>query len=174
MTQQIPPDAQMNRLLMNGWLTHAISVVTRLGVPDAIGDGVRSAAEIATDVGADPQLLNRVMRALTEIDVFVARDGGYALTPLGATLRPGTPGSLASMAMVVGSDWQFAALGKLFDSLRTGRSAGPELWDGGLFGYLDRNPDDAAVFNTAMIEISASSTAAVAAGYDFSRFTTLV
>src|SRR3954447_24134807 len=150
MAHQIPPNAQMNRLLMNAWLTQAISVTARLGVAEAIGDGVRPVAEIATEVGADATAPNRMLRALTEVGLFTAEDGGYGLTPLGATLRPGTPGSLTAAAVMIGSPLQVAALSGLYDSVRTGRPTVSQLWEGGLFGYLDRNPADAAVFNAAM------------------------
>jgi DNA-binding Lrp family transcriptional regulator len=164
----------MNQLLTNGWMTQAISVVAQLGVPEVLAEGPRPVAEIAAEVGAHAPTLNRVLRALTEIGVFTAQDGVYALTPLGATLRPGVPGTLASLAVMMGSHWQVAARGGLYDSVRTGRPASWTVWGTGLFGYLSEHPDDAAIFNEAMVEVSASSTAAVARGYDFDRFTTLV
>ena len=170
----VPPSAQMHRLLLNGWMTQALSAVARLGVPAALGDKVRPVDEVAADVGADADALNRVMRALTEIGIFTWQDEGYGLTELGATLRSDLPGSLATLATMVGSDWQLAATGGLYQSLRTGFPPGPTLWEGGLFGYLGTHPDDAAIFNGAMVEIAASTTAAVANGYDFGRFGTLV
>ena len=170
----VPPNAQMSFLLTSAWTTQAISDVTRLGVPETLADGPLPLPEIAARVGAHPPTLNRVLRALTELGLFTSQDGGYALTPLGATLVPGTPGSLASMAVMLGSSWQSAAREGLYESILTGSPASLRLWEGGFFGYMGRHPEDAAVFNQAMIEISASSTAAVAAGYDFGRFTTLV
>jgi hypothetical protein len=170
----VPPSAQMNRLLMGAWITQAISVVTSLGVPEALGDQARPVTELAAQVGADARTLNRVLRALTEVDVFTVRDGGYALTELGATLRPGVPGSQAYGAMMLGSSWQRSVVGGLLDSVRTGRPAPQTVWNGGLFDYLERHPDDADVFNAAMVELSAASTATVAVGYDFGRFSTVV
>ena len=170
----IPPDAQMNLIMTHFWMTQAISVITRLGVPEALADGPKPVTQIAAEVGAHAPTLNRLLRGLTEREVFVVKDGGYALTPLGQTLRRGTPGSLASAAVMMGSDWQVALRGGLYDSVRTGESPWAKVDEAGLFGYLDAHPDDAEVFNEAMIEISASSTAAAAARYDFGRFTTLV
>jgi SAM-dependent methyltransferase len=170
----IPPSAQMHRLLLNGWMTQALSAVARLGVPTALGEKIRPAADLAAEVGADPDTLHRVMRALTEIGIFTHQDEGFGLTELGATLRRDVPGSLATLATMVGSDWQLAATGGLYESIRTGFPPGPTLWEGGMFGYLDAHPDDAAIFNGAMVEIAASTTAAVATGYDFGRFGTLV
>jgi hypothetical protein len=171
---RMPPNAQMQQIMTGYWTTRAISAVTLLGVPDALGDRARPVTEIAAEVGAHAPTLARVLRSLTEIGVFERQEGGYALTPLGQTLRTGTPGSMASLAVFLGSEWQARVRGGLYDSLRTGRPSTLALLDGGLFGHLDRNPDDAAVFNEAMVEASASSAAAAVAGYDFGRFTTLV
>ena len=45
--------------------------------------------------GVDACALHRVMRALASKGVFCERPGArYALTPLGATLRTGVPGSM--------------------------------------------------------------------------------
>lgn len=170
----IPPDAQMNQILSHFWMTQAISVVTRLGVPEILVDEAKPVAQIAAEVGAHAPTLNRLLRGLAERGVFAVKDGGYALTPLGNTLRRGTPGSQASMAVMLGSDWQVALRAGFYEGVRTGRSPWAAVDDGGIFGYLDSHPEDAEVFNEAMIEVSASASAVVAARYDFGRFKTLV
>ena len=170
----VPPNAQMSMILTTAWTTQAISDVTRLGVPQVLTDGALPVDVIAARVGAHAPTLNRVLRTLAELGLFAVQEGKYTLTPLGRTLCPGEPGSLASMAVMLGSDWQAEARKGLYQSIITGRPSSLRLWDGGFFGYMNRCPEDAAVFNAAMIEISAASTAAVAAGYDFARFKTLV
>lgn len=170
----IPPGAQMSFMLTTAWTTQAISDVTRLGVPAALADGPLPVEQIAARVGAHAPTLNRVLRALTELDLFTRQDGEYALTPLGRTLCPGAADSLEASAIMLGSSWQAAARAGLYETILTGDPSSLRLWEGGFFGYMNRHPDDAAVFNRAMFEISASSTAAVAAGYDFGRFKTLV
>jgi len=170
----IPPNAQMNQLLTSFWMTQAISVVTRLGVPEVLADGARPVTEIAEEVGAHAPTLDRVLRGLTERGILTFHDDRYALTPLGATLRRGTPGSLASLAIMLGSDWMVALRGGLYESVRTGRMATVDVLGTGLFSYLEQHPEDAGIFDAAMVESSASAAAAMATAYDFSRFTTLV
>jgi len=170
----LPPNAQMNQLIMNAWMTQAISVVARLGVPQALADGPRPVADIATEVGAHAPTLNRVLRALSETGLFTVQGDRYALTALGRTLVPGTPGSLASAAVMIGSDWQVAIRGGLYESVRTGRPATRAIWGASLFEYLEKHPEDDTVFNAAMVEVSATATAAAAERYDFGRFSTLV
>lgn len=169
-----PPNAQMNQMLTGFWMMQAVSVITRLGVPDALADQARSVTEIAAEVGAHAPTLDRILRALTERGILTIEDDRYALTSLGRTLRRGTPGSLASLAVMLGSDWMVALRGGLYDSVRTGRVATFDVLGAGLFDYLEQHPEDAEVFNAAMVEVSASPTAAVARAYDFGRFNTLV
>ena len=174
----VRPDAQMMGLLMQAWIVQAISVVTRLGVPAALAGGPRAVTDVAAEVGAVAPVLKRVLRALAEVGVVAELPGPdgdtYALTPLGRTLVPGEPGSLANLAVMTGSEWQRDVWTGMYDVLRTGRPATYTVWGSGLFGYLADHPADAAVFNAAMVEAAAGSTAAVAASYDFGRFGTIV
>jgi hypothetical protein len=165
----------MMMFLFQPWLVQAVSVVTELGVPAALAAGPRPVADVADEVGAVPSALKRVLRALAEIGVVAEQPGDvYALTPLGRTLVPGEPGSLANLAVMTGSRWQRDVWSGMADVVRTGRPATYTVLGSGLFGHLAENPGDAAVFNAAMVEAAAGSTAAVAAGYDFGRFGTLV
>jgi hypothetical protein len=142
-------------------------------------------AEVAHEVGAVPSVLARMLRALAGAGVVepVTAAGAngvpavrrvYRLTPLGRTLVPGEPGSVAALAVMTGSRWQREVWTGLEDVLRTGRPATYTVWGAGLFDFLAAHPDDAAVFNAAMVEAGAGSTAAVASGYDFGRFGTVV
>ena len=170
----MPPAAQMQMMMTGYWTTRAISAITELGVPDALGDRVRPVPEIAAEVGADAPTLGRVLRSLAEVGVFARQPDGYALTPLGQILRTDVPGSVAALPIFLGSQWQSTVRGGLTESLRTGLPATRTRLGDGLFGYLKRNPEDAAVFNRAMVQASASAVAAAAVGYDFGRFQTLV
>jgi DNA-binding Lrp family transcriptional regulator len=170
----MPPSAQMNQLLASVWTTQAISVITRLGVPEALAAGPKPVGELAAELGAHAPTLNRVLRALVGTGVVTAGEAGYELTELGHTLRPDVPDSLAATAVMLGSDWQLAIRSGLDDSIRTGRPASQKVWGKSLFEFLKDRPQDAAVFNAAMIERSARAHAAVAGGYDFGRFDTLV
>lgn len=169
----IPPNAQMYRLLSQSSVLQAISVITRLGVPETLAGGARPVAEIAEAVGAHAPSLHRVLRVLAEFGILEVRDGGYALTSLGETLRRDAPGSLAALAVMGGSDWMLALRGGLYETVRTGRINTVSVLGTGLFEYLKAHPEDAEVFDAAMVNLSAAA-AAVAPRYDFGRFKTLV
>ncbi|HEV3013179.1 MAG TPA: methyltransferase dimerization domain-containing protein, partial [Actinomycetota bacterium] len=82
--------------LLDGFLTtQLLYVAAKLGVADVLADGPRTGAEVAGVVGADPDLLTRVLRGLALEGVLEERDGGrFALTEVGACLRSDVAGSM--------------------------------------------------------------------------------
>lgn len=101
--------------LLDGFLTTQLQyVAAKLGVADVLADGPRTGAEVAEAVGADPELLARVLRGLALEDVLEEQDGGrFALTEIGACLRSDVPGSLRGPAVVRGELYYQAAAGTL-------------------------------------------------------------
>src|SRR5436309_3223567 len=64
----------------------------QLGVPELIGDGTKTADELAQDTGADPGSLFRLLRAAAAIGLLVMSDSGkFELTELGSMFRSGSP-----------------------------------------------------------------------------------
>lgn len=51
--------------------TQCLHVVARLGVADALAAGPRPVADVATEVGADPDALDRILRWLVAAGVFL-------------------------------------------------------------------------------------------------------
>lgn len=93
-----PAPAAMLDLILAGWMSAAIGAAAELGIADALAAGPLS-AELAREVGADPDAVNRFMRALVSRGVFRRRrDGTYALNALAETLRTDAPVSLAGAA----------------------------------------------------------------------------
>ena len=60
----------MMGLITGYWVSQAIGVVARLGVPDQLAAGPRTSDDLAQAVGAQPRALARVLRMLASIDVF--------------------------------------------------------------------------------------------------------
>jgi hypothetical protein len=77
------PHARMRQLIMGFRASQLVYVAAKLGLADALADGPRDAAALATAVGAAPQPLYRLLRALASIGVFEeSADRTFALTPL--------------------------------------------------------------------------------------------
>jgi hypothetical protein len=126
-------------------------------------------------VGADPDALGRLLRALIGRGVFCRRDDGrYQLNSLASTLRSNAPVSMASAARFYGSREQRERWTLLVDSIRTGRSVVPVLHGMESFDYFAEHPRHAELFNRTMTSISQLTDAAVIAGYDFGAYPTIV
>lgn len=76
-------------LIMGFRTTQLMRAAARLGIADRISrNGPQDAVALATDTGADPRALRRLLRALASLGVFAARpDGRFQLTPIAETLR---------------------------------------------------------------------------------------
>ena len=62
--RSVPPLAAMMEMIIGAWRAQGIAVAAELKVADALADGPLSADELARRVGADPDALARLMRAL--------------------------------------------------------------------------------------------------------------
>lgn len=158
------PSATARRLLdlVNGsWMTQAIHVAARLGIPDLLATGARSGEELAGATGTHPPSLHRLLRALASIGICDEPDPGtWALTPMGALLRAGTPDSLRAWTLHWGGS-QWSVWGNLLDSVRTGESARESATGADGFDRLEADPEAAAVFNRAMAELTRLDSAAI-------------
>jgi hypothetical protein len=67
--------ATLGRLIVGYRVTHIIGLAARLGIADRLGDGPKSADELALLVGADSPALARLLRALVGLRVLLQRAG---------------------------------------------------------------------------------------------------
>ena len=156
-------------------LTQLVHVVAKLGVPDALIAGPRTAGEIALDVGADPGALHRLLRVLVDVGVFTqTADNRFGLGEDGQLLRSDVEGSLRPAAIMYGESWWWGAWGGLFEAVRTGRTAFDQVHGVGLFDYLASNAEAAQLFHASMGLMTAAQADAVAAGWDFSTTQQLI
>lgn len=164
----------MLELILGAWVAQGVTAAAQLGVADALAGGPLRPEELARRVEANPDTLDRLMRALVGEGVFRrTRDGRYALNPLGDTLRTDAPVSIAGMAKFVGSPQHREHWSHLADAVRTGEAVIPRLRGKGAFDYMGSEPELGAIFNDAMTSVSELAIAPVVAAYDFSRFGTI-
>jgi hypothetical protein len=170
-----PPAAVMLEKILGAWIAQGIGVAADLKVADALADGPLGIDELAHHVGADPDALGRLLRALISEGVFVRRrDGRYALNALGETLRSDAALSLAGMARMVGAPEHREHWSHLVDAVRTGEAVPFKLHGMNAWEYLDQRPEFAAIFNDAMTSMSEFAVEPVVAAYDFSPYPTIV
>jgi C-methyltransferase len=171
----VPPPVAMIELTVGAWVSQAIQAAAALGIADALATGPLPIDELAGRVGADPDALSRLMRALISRGIFRQhRDGHYDLTPLADILRSDAPASMASVALFIGSQTHREHWSLLVESVKTGKTIIPALHGKEFFDYLDDDPDFAKLFNDAMTSLSELEEAPIIAAYDFSPFSTIV
>lgn len=170
----VPPPAAMLEMILSAWIAQGIAAAAQLGVADALADGPLRPDELARRVDANPDTLDRLMRALVSEGIFRrTRDGRYALNPLADTLRADAPVSVGAMARFVGSAQHREHWSHLADAVRTGEAVIPKLRGQPTFDYIGSDPELSAIFNDAMTSISALAIAPVVAAYDFTHFGTV-
>src|SRR5439155_19944514 len=87
---EITPEERVWRLIRGGLTARATALAAELGVADALSDGPRPLTEVAHDVGADPDTLYRLMRALAGDGVFAEEEPGvFRNTEASELLRRG-------------------------------------------------------------------------------------
>jgi hypothetical protein len=175
-SEQVPnPLQQMGGLLMGHFVAECIHAVAVLGVADLLKNGPTTIESLASATGCHQPSLQRVMRALVRVGLFTENEPDrFELTPLGATMRSDTPGSLRDAAIFLMSAPLWTACGSLLDTLRSGEPSFIGLHDATIYQYLANHPESAAVFNRWMTTQSHQHNAAILEAYDFSGVGTLV
>lgn len=118
--------------------------------------------------------LYRLLRTLASVGIFTeSAPGEFALTPLAALLRIGTPDSMHVLAIVYAEEL-YRAWADMLHSVRTGQPAFEYQFGMPVFEYFARHPDVDRVFNEAMIGYTNQVAGAVVGAYDFSPFRSVV
>ena len=139
------PDELLWDIVRGALATRALGLVTRLGVADALAAGPRPAEELARELGADPDTLHRLLRALASDGVFSEDEPGvFRNTPASERLRSG--GGWGDDAKFFGGIW-YRAVGELeADGGATfERAFGADFWS-----WLAAHPEERAAFDRAM------------------------
>jgi orsellinic acid C2-O-methyltransferase len=159
--------AELLRLVNGSWITQACYVMVRLGIPDLMASGPRSAEDLATATGAHAPSLARLLNALCSVDLCAQReDGTFELTELSALLRSDHPSSVKAWTLHWGGN-SWLAWANLLHSIRTGRSSRELISGTPGFTHLDHNPEAAAIFNQAMVQLTRLAALEVVKAYDF-------
>lgn len=154
-----PTAASYNRMMFmitGYWVTQIIRAAATYSVADHLVNGVSTAEEIAAAESLDVDATRRLLRACASLGLVTSEDGiGFAATDVLRTLLADVPGSLKGFALSQSAPGHWLPWGHFPEAVRTGQRQdipvhGEELWD-----YFARTPDEAALFTTAMDNLSA-------------------
>ena len=98
------PAAVLLHLVTGAWVSQALYAVAKLGIADLLRASPQGSAVLTLATGMDAQALSRVLRTLVHMGVFVEdEDGRFGVTPIGACLQTGVPGSLRAYTLALGA-----------------------------------------------------------------------
>ena len=152
--------------------TKLAGALVNTGLADALGERGRDPERVAVELGLDPEVTGRVLRAaaasrLTHID----REGRVRLSRLGAPLRADHPRSIASWVAYQAAHTNALSYAQLEALLRGGaepsghrRAFGDSIWH-----YFAEHPQEARRFANAMCELTAIDAVALARAYPWPR-----
>jgi hypothetical protein len=175
-TNQQNQDAQIQMLqIISGfWISRAVYVIAKLGIPDLLKPGPKTADELAATTNMYAPSLFRILRTLASVGVLSSDNGRFALTPLSETLVTDAPGSVRWFAVSELGQEHYPAWGNLMHSVKTGEIAFDHFFGMDAWKYFQQNPEDAEVFNNSMSAMTAATNEAILSLYDFSGFTKIV
>jgi hypothetical protein len=173
--QTPPAHVGMFQLLNGVFVVGALSCLARLGIPDLVEHGPKSADELAAQVGADPRALYRLLRATACVGVLSeGADGKFSETPLSAVLRSNANPSLKGFAIMHGRDWHGLGWSHLDYCVRTGKQALDKIYGMPIFQFFRQHPEEGQLFNQSMSDLSTIDSPAVADAYSFGEIQSIV
>lgn len=153
----------------------ALACLAKLGVPDLVESGPKSAEELAGKLGVQARPLYRLMRATASVGVLSeGADGKFSQTPLSGVLRSDAHPSLRFMAIMGGTEWHARGWAELEYSVRTGKPTLEKLYGKPAFELFPDYPEWAGTFHHAMTEMSMLDSPAVADAYSFEGIHSIV
>ncbi|WP_018585177.1 methyltransferase [Salinispora arenicola] len=134
----------------------ALRAAATIGVADHLRGRPRTAAELATATGTDPDALRRVLRLLAARDIVRESDGRFALTDKGAALRSDAPVS-ARAGILMFTDTMFWTMShRIARTVRFDRPTFADVFGGTLDDYFEGAADVEALYYEGMETVSAA------------------
>ena len=153
------------------FLARALHVVAELGVADVIGDEPMPVATVAERIGAKADPLARVIRLLASRGIFKLEgglaEGRVSHTAPSRRLASNHPTSFRPFVRNTATIKSWRLPEHMSHMVRTGE---PAAGEGTMWSQLEGSPEDARIFDEAMIAKSHTQIAGVLKSHDFSRY----
>jgi O-methyltransferase domain len=165
---QVPPNVQVFELAAAAIASRALWAAAELGVADHLDRDARPVDDLAAATGAHPGALYRVLRLLAAQGIFREHDGRrFSQTDMSVTLRSDHPTRTRAAVRMIGSEPMWQGFGAMRSVVATGRTGWLEAIKEPLFDWMVKHPEEASLFNDAMVGIHGGEVPAVAAAYPF-------
>jgi len=172
MSQPAAPNT-LASMMTGYWISQAIYVAAKLALPDLLKEGPQTAEQLAAATKTQPAAMYRLLRALASVGLLREdHERRFSLQPMAEPLCSDAKNSQRSLAIMTGEE-HFACWGELLYSVRTGRNAFEKIFGEPIFNYLSKHPEQAQIFDEAMVGVHGRETGAMLDAYDFSAIRTL-
>lgn len=167
-------DAHVQLANMSRWyvVSRAIHTVAKLGLANHMSTGFTSVDDLARATETKPELLDRLLRFLSDYQIFRVQNGSYALTDLSKPLRDDDPRSMRAVLCMVDDGW-WQAFSQMDTCLKTGNSAFFDQHGDDFFSFISKSPEKQKNFDQGMAKLSTFDDDAVSKAYNFDVFTNL-
>ena len=145
------PEARLDELMTAIPRAGILRAFVELDLPAALDvENGSSVGALAKSVGALPELLERLLRGASALDLCVEEVGAWRLTASGASLRRGESEDTAGWIMMLTAPWMTLPWASLADAVRTGEPSFPQVHGVGFWEFLAGHPEEARAFDAAL------------------------
>lgn len=171
-----PPPFRLLQLESAFWQSRALYVASKLGIADALGDGVLTTAELAGALSLQEDSLYRLMRMLASVGIFTEIEHRtFRNNSLSEPLRSDSAKSVRDMILMHNSDVMVRPwMESLESGIRDGEIPFVRSHGTALFDFMDRHPEFDAFFARAMDEVESLTGLDYLQDFDWSGFTRLI
>lgn len=162
-------------LIAGRMISAAVCSAVELGIFDRLNlTKELSLEQLAEKIGAQPDYLARLMKALVSLElVSQAEEGAYLATELSTLLDSKQDENMCDLIRLVGSPWFWNIWTGMPFTIKTGKPCFNELFGEDFFSYMNQNPEMSQVFYKAMASHSSWAHKVLLAAYDFGQHSTI-
>ncbi|MEI6173536.1 MAG: methyltransferase [Bacteroidota bacterium] len=165
-----PGNVVLYEQVQHFWMLPSLYVAAKLDIATCLKAGPLTAEEIAGKVNAEPENIHRILRALSSTGIFKqTRDGRFGLNALARGLLD-EQGSLRYMILHHLGPVNWNSMSNLEYAVRTGNNAFAKTYGKETYEYLAGHPDENALFDKSMSNLSDLGIAPILHVFDFSKY----
>jgi hypothetical protein len=153
----------------------ALSLMAELNIADYLIETPMSVEDLATRTETDVVAMERYTCLIEQMGLISKSEPGkFTCTQLGALLQRGQSPSLHNYALLTNSDVVLEMVQHMSSTLKSGESAFAQLYGESFYDALQNRPQQAAIFDGAMHEISEKDIPEILDSYDFSHYQSVI
>ncbi len=169
-----PAELRLFDDLSAGLLLPTLSALIKHGIPEALADGPKTAAELAKQCSLAEDALFRALRGTSLRGYFRLRpDGRFEHTLASKALMGGQLSRTRELLLYFGSGSNLAAWSRFAHALETGGSPFDYVHGMNVWEWFEQHPDEGEIFAHGMMGLTAVDATVIARIYPFARISTV-